>query len=193
MSKHGGKEHSSIEKTGKTAFKPAHCFLMIPNLIEYFLTGIRHSEYTAAAASQLYNMKEKAWSKPLLEKPGFPRDCFAGMEPAGKKTGTLSALIGSRGPYPGACSGKFTTTENVVNQFSDRGMATTSTINSLSNEDTGKQACFELAPGFFIQKSGLIPRRNSGSRSATAQIKQRFQQVGIKPKNPLTGSRGRVL
>jgi tetratricopeptide (TPR) repeat protein len=72
----------------------------------------------------------------------------------------LRNLIGRPGPYPvepevRACSGKFTTTENVVSRFSDRGMDPASTIgpkvrNFFSNEDTGKQACFELAPGFFI-------------------------------------------
>jgi hypothetical protein len=88
-------------------------------------------------------------------------------------------LIGRRGPYPvepevRACSGKFTTTEYVVKQFSDRGMDPrtrlrggeynrTKVRNFLSNEDTGKhrtsvRACFELAPGFFIfcAKSGFI-------------------------------------
>jgi hypothetical protein len=54
-------------------------------------------------------------------------------------------LIGRRGPYPGACSGNFTTTEKVVSQLSDRGMDHASIINFLSNEDTQ-----ELAPGFFI-------------------------------------------
>ncbi|MDR2760093.1 MAG: ATP-dependent helicase, partial [Spirochaetaceae bacterium] len=39
------------------------------------------------------------------------------------------ALIGRPGSYPGACSGKFTTTENVVHRFSDRGMNPASTIN----------------------------------------------------------------
>jgi hypothetical protein len=59
----------------------------------------------------------------------------------------VEGLIGRPGPYPGACSGKFTTTENVVNRFSDRGMDPASTINFFSNEDTP-----ELAPGFFIAK-----------------------------------------
>jgi hypothetical protein len=70
-----------------------------------------------------------------------------------RKTGILittswnytKILIGRRGPYPGACSGKFATTEKVVNQLSDRGMDHASIINFLSNEDTQ-----ELAPGFFI-------------------------------------------
>jgi hypothetical protein len=42
-------------------------------------------------------------------------------------------LIGRPGPYPvepevRACSGKFTTTENVISQFSDRDMDPASTI-----------------------------------------------------------------
>jgi hypothetical protein len=47
--------------------------------------------------------------------------------------------------------------ENGVTQFSDRGMDLAGTINFLSNEDTGKHACFELAPRFFIRESDLIP------------------------------------
>jgi hypothetical protein len=55
-------------------------------------------------------------------------------------------VIGRRGPYPGACSGKCTTPENGITRFSDRGMDLASSINFLSNEDTQ-----ELAPGFFIK------------------------------------------
>jgi hypothetical protein len=57
---------------------------------------------------------------------------------------SLIGLIGRPGTYPGACSGKFTTSENVVIRFSDRGMCPASIINFLSNEDTQ-----ELAPGYL--------------------------------------------
>jgi hypothetical protein len=61
----------------------------------------------------------------------------------------IPLLIGRHGPYPGACSGKFTTTEYIVKQSPEQGIDHASIINFLSNEDTGKQACFELAPGYL--------------------------------------------
>jgi signal transduction histidine kinase/CheY-like chemotaxis protein/HPt (histidine-containing phosphotransfer) domain-containing protein len=64
-----------------------------------------------------------------------------------KRKEEIKKLIGRPGPYPGACSGKFTATGNVEKQFSDRGMDQAGIINFLSTEDTQ-----ELAPGFFIEK-----------------------------------------
>jgi hypothetical protein len=63
---------------------------------------------------------------------------------------SLFQIDGKPGTIPRTCSGKFITTENVVNHLLDRGLTQAGTINLLSNEDTGKYACFELAPGFFI-------------------------------------------
>ncbi|MDR1251457.1 MAG: Rpn family recombination-promoting nuclease/putative transposase [Treponema sp.] len=60
-------------------------------------------------------------------------------------------LIGRRGPYPGACSGKFSIPENGITRFSDRGMDLANSINFLSNEDTQ-----ELAPGFFMSISKFM-------------------------------------
>jgi hypothetical protein len=51
---------------------------------------------------------------------------------------------------PRLASVEFVTVKKVVDRSSDRGMAPAKTRNFLSNEDTGKQACFGLAPGFFI-------------------------------------------
>jgi sugar (pentulose or hexulose) kinase len=71
----------------------ASTLLMLPNLFEYFLTGIRRSEYTAAATSQLYNMKRRVWSRPLLDKLGLPASLFTEVETAGTVIGPLSAGV----------------------------------------------------------------------------------------------------
>jgi sugar (pentulose or hexulose) kinase len=66
---------------------------MLPNLIEYFLTGIKHSEYTSAATSQLYNMKCKTWAEPLLDKLGIPKNLFTPVDLAGRILGSLSPAV----------------------------------------------------------------------------------------------------
>jgi predicted amidohydrolase len=58
------------------------------------------------------------------------------------------------GPLVRACPGKFTAAENGVPRFSDRDMDPAGTRHFLSNEDTGKHACFDLAPGAFIHRGG---------------------------------------
>ena len=64
-------------------------------------------------------------------------------------------LIGRPDPYPGACSGKFTTTGNVVNRFSDRGMDPAGIINFLSNDDTPP-----FGAGSVIDRKALVSRHN---------------------------------
>jgi sugar (pentulose or hexulose) kinase len=80
----------SMKKRGEGVLESAGTFLMIPNLIEYFLTGIRHSEYSIAATSQLYDMKHKRWAEPLLEKLGVPSGLFTAVDGAGKILGRFA-------------------------------------------------------------------------------------------------------
>jgi sugar (pentulose or hexulose) kinase len=82
-----------MKKNGEEALEAADALLMMPNLIEYFLTGLKHSEYTTTATSQLYNMKQKSWAEPLLDKLGIPKHLFTPVDLAGKVLGTLSPAI----------------------------------------------------------------------------------------------------
>jgi sugar (pentulose or hexulose) kinase len=82
-----------MKKLGEGALESAGTLLMMPNLIEYFLTGVKHSEYTAVATSQLYNMKQKCWAKPLIDKLRLPDSLFTQVDLAGKNIGTLSPAV----------------------------------------------------------------------------------------------------
>jgi sugar (pentulose or hexulose) kinase len=79
-----------MKKHGEEALESAKTLLMLPNLIEYFLTGKKHSEYTISATTQLYNMKQKKWAVSLIDKIGIPRDLFTKVDYAGKILGPLS-------------------------------------------------------------------------------------------------------
>lgn len=63
--------------------------LMMPNLIEYLFSGVKHTEYSIASTSQLYNMEQKCWAKPLLDKLQFDPGWFTEVDLAGRDLGTL--------------------------------------------------------------------------------------------------------
>jgi sugar (pentulose or hexulose) kinase len=79
-----------MKKNGEEMLESAKTFLMLPNLIEYFLTGRKHSEYTICATTQLYNMKQKKWAGSLMDKIGIPQELFTEVDYAGKILGPLS-------------------------------------------------------------------------------------------------------
>lgn len=67
--------------------------LMLPNLIEYFFSGVKHTEYSIASTSQLYNMQEKCWSAPLINRLGLSESWFTGVDLAGRDLGTLRSDV----------------------------------------------------------------------------------------------------
>jgi len=50
----------------------ASTMLFTPDLMNYFLTGEKTTEFTIASTSQMYNPRAGAWAKPLLDKLGLP-------------------------------------------------------------------------------------------------------------------------
>jgi sugar (pentulose or hexulose) kinase len=84
-----------MKKHGEEALDSARALLMMPNLIEYFLTGEKHGEYTTCATSQLYNMKRKEWAVSLIKKAGIPESLFTPVDYAGKILGQVSPEIRS--------------------------------------------------------------------------------------------------
>lgn len=79
-------ENSSILEKAKT-------FLMIPDLINYFLTGIKSTEYTNATTTQLFNTVTKQWSWKIIEKLKLPKGIFANIVNPGTIIGPLTENI----------------------------------------------------------------------------------------------------
>jgi len=57
-------------------FQYAESFLMISDILGYFLTGSRSVEYTGAATTQLYCLQKKCWSERLLDGIGLKSSIF---------------------------------------------------------------------------------------------------------------------
>ena len=54
----------------------ADTFLMIPDLLAYFLTGAKANEFTNATTTQLLDARTGAWSAALIDKLKLPRHIF---------------------------------------------------------------------------------------------------------------------
>ncbi|MDR1504601.1 MAG: rhamnulokinase [Prevotella sp.] len=61
---------------GDGAFQSAECLLMLPDLLAYFLTGVKHSEYTIVSTSMMYNPAKRNWDFEIMEELGIPTRLF---------------------------------------------------------------------------------------------------------------------
>ena len=72
-------------------FSKAHRLLMMPDLINYKLTGVFSNEYTEATTSGLIDPNTKDWNWELIEKLGFPKRIFGKLIMPGEMIGHLKA------------------------------------------------------------------------------------------------------
>ncbi len=71
----------------------AQCFLMMPDLLAYFLTGDISVERTIAGTSQLFDYKTGGWSSKTVEALGLPEHIFPPLTETGAVKGMLSDEI----------------------------------------------------------------------------------------------------
>ena len=67
--------------------------LMMPDLFNYFLTGVKSAEFTEATTSQCYNPLSGTWATSLQEKLGIPTRIMPEIVPPGTILGNLSPHI----------------------------------------------------------------------------------------------------
>jgi len=68
-------------------------FLTIPDLLNYWLTGIMKNEYSITTTTQLYNPIKKDWSTKILNKLGFKKEIFGEIIMPGIEVGKLLPAI----------------------------------------------------------------------------------------------------
>lgn len=83
---------------GDEALARARDLLLLPDLLGYFLTGEKASEYTNVTTTNLYNPLERDWDWELIGALGIPRRVFTPIQPAGSLRGRLlPAVAGALG------------------------------------------------------------------------------------------------
>ncbi len=73
------------KREGDVALEVADTMLLTPDLLGYFLTGEKGTEYTIATTTQLYNPTTKDWDWETIDELELPRKIFTKID----KTGTI--------------------------------------------------------------------------------------------------------
>lgn len=63
--------------------------LFTPDLLNYFLTGVKATEYSIASTGQLLDAEKRSWSEDIIDRLGLPRDIFTDVVPSGTIVGKL--------------------------------------------------------------------------------------------------------
>ncbi len=79
-----------LAKYKKETLKRADKMLFMPDLLNYFLTGVKKSEYTIASTSQMLDPYSREWNKELLSEVGIPTNVLCDIIPAGTVVGKLT-------------------------------------------------------------------------------------------------------
>ena len=77
------------KREGDVALEVADTMLLTPDLLGYFLTGEKGTEYTIATTTQLYNPTTKDWDWQTIDALGLPRKIFTKIDKAGTIRGHL--------------------------------------------------------------------------------------------------------
>ncbi|MGB6608044.1 MAG: rhamnulokinase family protein [Atribacterota bacterium] len=83
----------SFAKKKPQIFENTKYLLTIPDLLNYWLTGIIKNEYSIATTTQLYNPIKKDWSTKILNKFGFKKEIFGEIIMPGIKIGKLLPAV----------------------------------------------------------------------------------------------------
>ncbi|MBI1841665.1 MAG: rhamnulokinase [Verrucomicrobia bacterium] len=74
----------------------ARSFLMIPDFLNWCLSGVRSAEFTNATTTQFFNPVQRAWAVDLLRRAQLPTDILPAVANPGDTLGPLRASVASR-------------------------------------------------------------------------------------------------
>ena len=89
----------AIKQEHPEYLEQAENFLMIPEFLNYRLTGVAMNEYTNATTGQLVNAKTQDWDFELLEKAGIPTKIFGKLNMPKTVVGEFSEEISQEVGY----------------------------------------------------------------------------------------------
>ncbi|GAK38301.1 rhamnulokinase [Paenibacillus urinalis] len=84
---------AALKRQNSYMLKEAAHFLMIPDLLRFFLTGEKFNEFTNATTTQLFNPRTGDWDTELLYRIGVPEEWFGKVLTPGSDAGELRPSI----------------------------------------------------------------------------------------------------
>ncbi len=92
----------AMKRCAAPALRVAEKLLFIPDIFNYWLTGVARAERTIASTSQFYNPRTGNWAVELLAKLGLPIGILPPIVDPGERLGTLLPYVGeATGLAPG--------------------------------------------------------------------------------------------
>jgi rhamnulokinase len=79
----------SMVRSGSTQLARAQTFLNMPDLFNFWFSGVKASEFTIATTTQCYDPHTNHWALGILEKMGIPTTIFGEIVPPGTLLGSL--------------------------------------------------------------------------------------------------------
>ncbi len=79
----------AMKLAGSPALEVAERLLFMPDLLNYWLTGVQRAEVTVASTSQFYDSASRRFATALLEKLGLPVRLLPELIEPGRRLGTL--------------------------------------------------------------------------------------------------------
>lgn len=92
---------NAMVKSGSPHLDIADSLLLTPDLINYFLTGVKACEFTMATTTQLYHVQEQKWNERLIEELGLNPSIFIDPIQPGTKVGSLREEVAKELGVPG--------------------------------------------------------------------------------------------
>ncbi|MDR2445809.1 MAG: rhamnulokinase [Treponema sp.] len=83
----------ALKKREPELLEKAARLFMIPDYFNFRLTGVESHEYTNATTTSLVDAARRDWSRPLIERLGFPQRLFSPLSLPGAVLGTLASRI----------------------------------------------------------------------------------------------------
>jgi rhamnulokinase len=83
----------AMAKANSPALAAARTFLNMPDLLNFWLSGQKASEFTIATTSQCYNPGTGDWAREMLERLGIPARMFGEIVQPGTVLGPLRASV----------------------------------------------------------------------------------------------------
>lgn len=78
---------------GSAAIEATRTFLMMPDLLNFWLTGRKANEYSDATTTQFYNPRAHSFDLDLLARLGLPTSIYPETVPPGTRLGSLLPVI----------------------------------------------------------------------------------------------------
>ncbi len=83
----------AMKKSSPSELQKACTFLMVPDYLNFLLTGIKKQEYTNATTTQLVDAGKKDWDHELIKRLGLPDKLFGALSMPGTEVGELTEDI----------------------------------------------------------------------------------------------------